>query len=145
MTTIARVWRGVDLSGSAKARSSAAASCGVCGATMEGASVQAAAPPLYQAPAPNVDDRPAVIEIAAEALATVDGVAPAQAEQRHRDVPARTVDAIVERPSQPVAGHRGGGLGEHARGVEAGDAGLGSDDVGDEAGRDFWDVARAGG
>ena len=94
----------------------------------------------------DVGDRPAVIEIAAEALAAVDGVAPAQAEQRHGDVLARAIDAIVERPGdQPGAGHRRHGLGEHARGVEAGDEGLGADHVGDEAGRDFWHVAGAGG
>ena len=81
----------------------------------------------------DVGDRPAMIEIATEALAAVDGVAPAQAEQRHRDILARTVDAIVERPcDQRGAGHGRHGLGEHARRVEAGDEGLGADHVGDD-------------
>ena len=94
----------------------------------------------------DVGNRPAMIEIATETFAAVDGVAPTQAEQRHRDVPARAVDAVVERPGdQPGAGHGGRGLGEHARGVEAGDEGLGADHVGDEAGRDLRHVAGAGG
>jgi hypothetical protein len=94
----------------------------------------------------DVDDGPAVIEIAAETFAAIDGVTPTYAEQRHRDVPARAVDAVVERPGdQPGAGHRRNGLGEHPRGVEAGDEGLGADHIGDEAGRHLRHVPGAGG
>ena len=55
----------------------------------------------------DVGDRTAMIEIAAERLVAIDGMAPAEAEQRHRDVLARAIDAVVERPGdQAGAGHR---------------------------------------
>src|SRR5262249_14073123 len=88
----------------------------------------------------------AVIEIAAETFAAIDGVALAEAEQRHGDILAHAIDAIVERPGdQPGARHRRGGLGKNARGIEAGDEGFRAHHIGDEAGRDFRHVAGARG
>jgi hypothetical protein len=134
MTTIARVWRGVDLSGSAKARPSAAASCGVCGATMDGPAMSGSSAGFATGAGSETSaTAPAVIEIAAETFAAIDGVALAYPEQRHRDVLAHAIDAIVERPGdQACARHRRGSLGEYPHRVEAGDEGLGADHVGDE-------------
>ena len=89
--------------------------------------------------------RVAVIEIAAETLA-IDGVAAAEAEQRHRDVLARAIDLVVDRPGdQAGARHRRGRLGEDPFRIEAGDESLRAEDVGDEAGRDLRHVAGARG
>jgi hypothetical protein len=90
----------------------------------------------------DVDDGAAVIEIAAQPFTAIHGAALADPEQRHRDILARMVDAIVERPgNQADARHRRRRLGEHAGGIEAGDEGLGANDVGDVSGRDLRHVA----
>lgn len=66
----------------------------------------------------DVGKRRAMIERAAEPLA-IDGMAAADAEQRHGDVLARAIDLVVHRPGdQAGAGHRIGGLAEIAPGIE---------------------------
>ncbi len=147
MTTIARVLRGVDLSGSAKARSSAAASCGISRRNdRRTGDVRQQRGLGVHCRQRNIGRRAAVIEIAAETFSAEHGVALADPEQRHGDILGRAVDAIVDRPGdQPGAGHGGRGLGKHPRRVEAGDEGFGADDVGDEAGCDFRHVAGARG
>ena len=85
-----------------------------------------------------------MIEVAAQPFAAIDRVAAAEAEQRHRHVLSRAVDAIVERPGdQSCTGHRRHGLGEYPRRIETGDEGLRAHDIGDEAGRNLRHVAGA--
>ena len=104
----ARVLRSGGRSGSAKARSSAAASCGLCRrddgeAAMSGSSAAS----CFPAAAPRCRRPRAVIEITTEALAAIDGVALAEPQQRHGDILARAVDAVVHRPrDQSGARHR---------------------------------------
>jgi hypothetical protein len=89
----------------------------------------------------DVGDIGAMVERTAEPL-TIDGMAAAEAEQRHRDVLADAVDLKVHRPGEQTgARHRIGGLGEVPPDIETRDEGFRAEDVGDEAGGDLGYVA----
>ena len=86
-----------------------------------------------------------MIEIAAKTLA-IDRVDLAEAEQCHRDVPPHAIDFGVERPTDEAdARHRGCGLRQDPLRRLTGHKGFRTEDVGDKAGRDLWNVAGARG
>ncbi len=142
-TTTALVRRNGGCAGSAKARSSAAASAGFCAVTIDGPAMSGnSAGCGLLSRQRDGRGRAAVIEITAGAFA-IDGMGAAETEQRHRDVLARPVDAIIHRPADQVrARHRGGGFGKNPAGLEAGDEGLRTEDVGEKTGRHFRRVVR---
>jgi hypothetical protein len=90
-----------------------------------------------------VRDRDAVIEIATHSLA-VDGMTAAEAEQRHRNIPAGSIDLVVERPAdQAGSRHRRHGLGENLVRIQSGHKGFRAENAGGEAGCNPRHVMRA--
>ena len=89
----------------------------------------------------DIRDRAAVIEIATETFA-IDGVAAAEAQQRHHHIPARPVDPVIQRPGdQADAGHRRGRVRENSCGILSGNECLRAENIGDKTCRHLWKVA----